>query len=70
MIQWICPQNGLYYVKISNNDAQLYGNETFYDLSLFSSQTMDIYEPDNNIEQARSILISSDKSQYHNFHKK
>jgi hypothetical protein len=70
MIQWICPQNGLYYVKISNNDPQLYGNETFYDLSLFSSQTMDIYEPDNNIEQARSILISSDKSQYHNFHKK
>jgi len=64
---WTCLKTGLYYVKISNYD-ELYGNDTYYDLSCSNSHNKDTYETDDRMEQARLIQISNLKTQHHNFH--
>ncbi|MEI6127845.1 MAG: hypothetical protein WCQ99_14965, partial [Pseudomonadota bacterium] len=34
-IKWLCPKNGIYYIKVSNYDPQVFGEETDYELSLY-----------------------------------
>lgn len=34
-IKWLCPKNGIYYIKVSNYDQKVFGEGTAYELSLY-----------------------------------
>ncbi len=66
-IEWNCRREDVYYAKIQNYDPDVFGSNTGYDLYFHNSHTQDVYEEDDNYEQARVIVIS-DNPQRHNFH--
>ena len=67
ILNWKCTKDDLLYVKIAHYDIQTYGANTGYELNIENSQTSDMYENDNDMHQAKVIIINDDFQQ-HNFH--
>jgi hypothetical protein len=66
----ICPETGIYYVKVSNSNPNIYGIDTEYTLTIENSCNTDAYENDDNLESARIFNLSKVEAQYHNIHDK
>lgn len=65
-ITWNCTQDTIYFVKIRNNNSNVFGEGTGYDLSVEYPDTFDAYEPDDTSDQARDIIVDF-RPQTHGF---
>jgi hypothetical protein len=66
---WKCEKSGTYYLKITNADSGVFGEDTEYNLcvSLSDGTDPDGGEDDDTFDKANFIPLSED--QRHNFHK-
>ncbi|MCP4353036.1 MAG: T9SS type A sorting domain-containing protein [Desulfobacterales bacterium] len=70
-MNWTCPREGIYFVKITNA-ANMYGENTAYSLSLRCDIPLSFenYEDNDTAEEAKWIKVGADQCpQYHNFDK-
>ncbi len=66
-IVWRSPTNGRFYVKVRQFNANVFGANTDYRLSV-ASALADAYEPDDSRDAARPITVGG-AAQRHNFHR-
>jgi len=67
-VQWICPQNNVFFIQMRPTDSSIVGQESQYQITVHRAQAMDAYEVDDTIDQAKLILINDIFPQLHNFH--
>jgi len=68
MINIMCNKNSLYHVKIKPSYPYVYGKGTSYYLSLTNSKSYDVFENDDNVKSAKSLVVNASYSQTHSFH--
>jgi len=67
-LQFQCPSNDIFFVKVRPLNNSVTGNESQFKLSIQRNNYFDAYEHDDTYKQARKIVINNIISQAHNFH--
>ncbi|KPA18773.1 hypothetical protein MHK_001004 [Candidatus Magnetomorum sp. HK-1] len=67
-LTFTCARNSLYHLKIEPSKPYVYGKETFYCISLTNSKNYDVFESDDTINKAKSLVVNADFPQIHSLH--
>lgn len=65
LLNWTCPEDAIYFVKTKNNDPNVFGTDTTYNLKCEYPDKSDPYGPDDNTYDKATRIRVDEKAQRH-----